>query len=48
MTLWTGKEARTYLTTIPDDKKDSLQALLNTLEDWTRPKVDEIAAYTQL
>ena len=48
MTLWVGKEARTYLTTIPDEKTDSLQALLNTLEDWTRPKADEIAAYTQL
>ena len=46
--LWAGKEARTYLTTVSDDKKDSLQALLNTLEDWTRPKADEIAAYTQL
>ena len=48
MTLWAGKEARTYSTTIPDEKKDSLQTLLYTLEDWTRPKADEIAAYTQL
>ena len=48
VTLWAGKEARTYLTTIPDEKKDSLQTLLNMLEDWTRPKADEIAAYTQL
>ena len=48
VTLWAGKEARTYLTTIPDEKKDSLQTLLNTLEEWTRPKADEIAAYTQL
>ena len=37
-----------YLSTVSDDKKDSLQTLLNTLEDWTRPKADEIAAYTQL
>ena len=28
--------------------KRSLQALLNMLEDWTRPKADEIAAYMQL
>ena len=48
MTLWAGKEARTYLTTIPDEKKDSLQTLLNTLEERTRPKADEIAGYTQL
>ena len=48
VTLWAGKEARTYLTTILDEKKDSLQTLLNTLEDWTRPKADEIAAYPQL
>ena len=27
VTLWTGKEARTYLTTIPDEKKDSLYRL---------------------
>ena len=46
--LWAGKEARMYLSTVSDDKKDSLQTLLNTLEDWTRPKADEIAAYTQL
>ena len=48
MTLWAGKEARTCLTTVSDDKKESLQALLDMLEDWTRPKADEIAAYTQL
>ena len=48
MTLWAGKEARMYLSTVSDDKKDSLQILLNALEDWTRPKADEIAAYTQL
>ena len=48
VTLWAGKKARTYLTTIPDEKKDSLQTLLNMLEDWTRPKADEIVAYTQL
>ena len=48
VTLWAGKEARTYLTTLPEEKKDSLQTLLNTLEELTRPKADEIAAYTQL
>ena len=48
VTLWAGKEARTYLTTISDEKKDSLQTLLNMLEDWTKPKADQIAAYTQL
>ena len=48
MTLWAGKEARTYLNTLSEEKKDSLQTLLNTLEEWMRPKADEIAAYTQL
>ena len=47
-TLWAGKEVRTYLTTIPEEKKDSLWTLLNTLEEWTRPKADKIAAYTHL
>ena len=46
--LWAGKEARTYLNTLSEEKKDSLQTLLNTLEEWMRPKADEIAAYTQL
>ena len=45
VTLWAGKEARTFLATVPDDKKDNLQDLLDALEDWTRPKADEIAAY---
>ena len=48
ITLWAGKEARTYLSTLLGEKKESLQTLLNTLEEWTRPKADEIAAYTQL
>ena len=48
VTLWAGKEARTYLSTLAEEKKDSLQTLLNTLEEWMRPKADEIAAYTQL
>ena len=48
VTLWAGKEARMYLSTVSDDKKDSLQTLLNMLEDCTRLKADEIAAYKQL
>ena len=48
VTLRAGKEARMHLTTIPDEKKKSLETLLNSLEEWTRPKADEIAAYTQL
>ena len=48
VTLWAGKEARTYLNTLSEEKKDSLQTLLNTLEEWMRQKADEIAAYTQL
>ena len=28
--------------------KGSLETMLNSLEEWTKPKVDEIAAYMQL
>ena len=48
VTLWAGKEARTYLTTVSDEEKCSLEAILNTLEEWTKPKADKIAAFTQL
>ena len=33
---------------VEEDHKDSLRTILNTLEDWTRPKSDEIAAFTHL
>ena len=33
ITLWSGKEARTYLNTLSEEKKDSLQTLLNMLEE---------------
>ena len=46
--LWAGKEARTYLKMVDQDKKDSLKTMLDTLKDWTRPKSDEVAAFTQL
>ena len=48
ISLWAGKEARTYISTVDRDCKDSLKAIMDTLEDWTRPKSDEIAAFTQL
>ena len=48
VTLWAGKEARTYLTTVEEDHKSSLRAILDTLKDWTKPKLDEIAAFTHL
>ena len=48
VSLWAGKEARTYLSMVDQDKKDSLETMLDTLEDWTRPKSDEVAAFTQL
>ena len=48
VSLWAGKEARTYLSTVIKDNKDTLNNLLNTLEDWTKPKSDEIAAFTHL
>ena len=33
VTLWAGKEARTYLATLEEDHRDSLRAILNSLED---------------
>ena len=48
VSLWARKEARTYLSTVSKDNKDSLRAMLETLEDWTKPKSDEIAAFTHL
>ena len=46
VSLWVGKEARTYLSTVSEDDKDSLKTMLDTLEDWTKPKSDDIAAFT--
>ena len=48
VSLWAGKEARTYLSTVSEDNKDSLRTMLDTLEDWTKTKSDEIAAFTHL
>ena len=48
VTLWAGKEARTYLSTLEQDNQDSLRTILDSLEEWTRPKSDEIAAFTHL
>ena len=48
VSLWAGKEARTYLSTVSKDNKDSLRDMLDTLEDWTKPKSDEIAEFTHL
>ena len=48
VSLWAGKEARTYLSTVSEDNKDSLRTMLDTLEDWTKPKSDEIAVFTHL
>ena len=48
VTLWAGKEARTYLNTLEHDNRDSLKTILDSLEEWTKPKSDEIAAFTHL
>ena len=48
VTLWAGKEAWTYLSTVEEHPKNSLESLFETLDDWTKPKADEIAAFTQL
>ena len=33
---------------VDEDRKDSLKTMLDILEDWTKPKSDEITAFTQL
>ena len=43
-----GKEAKTYLSTVDQDRDESLKTMLDTLEEWTRPKSDEVAAFIQL
>ena len=48
VTLWAGKEACTYLSRVEEHRKNSLESLFKTLDDWTKPKADEIAAFTQL
>ena len=48
VSLWAGKEAGTYLNMVDKDREDSLKTMLDTLEDWTKPTSDEIAAFTQL
>ena len=48
VSLWAGKEAKAYLNTTPEDSKDNLRDMLDTLEEWTKPKSDEIAAFTHL
>ena len=48
VSLWVGKEARTYLSRVTEDRKESLKTMLDTLEDWTKPKSDEIVAFTHL
>ena len=48
VSLWAGKEARTYLSTVEEDCKDSLRTMMDTLKDWTKPMSDEIVAFTHL
>ena len=48
VSLWAGKEVRTYLSTVSEDDKDNLKAMLDTLKNWTKPKSDKIAAFTHL
>ena len=37
-----------YLSTIKEHQNNSLESLFETLDDWTKPKADKIAAFTQL
>ena len=33
ISLWAGKEARTYLSLVDEDRKDSLKVMLDTVKD---------------
>ena len=37
VSLCAGKEARTYLNMVDEDRKESLKTMLDTLEDLTKP-----------
>ena len=39
VSLWAGKEARTYLSTVTDDRKDSPKTMLDTLEEGPNPNL---------
>ena len=52
MLRWAGKPARDYLKSLPDSefkyKGASAEAILQALEEKTKPKSNEIAAFTKL
>ena len=48
ISLWAGKEARKYLNTVPRGQQRQYKNMLDTLEEWTKPKSNEIAAFTHL
>ena len=46
--IWAGKTARDYINSRPDvDKADPIK-ILEELQEWTKPKSNEIAAFTSL
>ena len=46
ITLWAWRETCTYLSTVEEDKKKSLNTLFETLDEWIKPKADLIGAFT--
>ena len=52
MLRWAGKPSRDYLKSLPESELRyegaSAEAILQALEEKTRPKSDEIAAFTKL
>ena len=45
VSIWAGKEARICFN---KGKKDSLKTMLDTLDDWTKPKSYKIATFMQI
>ena len=46
--LWAGKRACRYLNTVEEHNKDSVDTLLQTLENWFKPKTNELITFTEL
>ena len=42
------KRGKNIPSPIPEDNRDSLKAMMDILKNWTKPKSDEIMAFTHL
>ena len=46
--IWAGKTARDYINSRPDVDKADPMKILEELQNWTKPKSNKIAAFTNL